>query len=181
MPSTRDDTRLRTLFTAEQVRSRIDAITGRIARDYRQTEPLLVVVESGARRFAERILAGLDGSVPGVSVTSLRAKRTRGMELRDVVLSEVEPGVFAGRDVLVVDDIIDEGRTLRAVLDHIRGESPRSVRVAVLVRKTATRRESLVPDYVGFEVEDGWILGYGMDLDGRYRELDYLAVYRPDA
>jgi hypoxanthine phosphoribosyltransferase len=80
--------------------------------------------------------------------------------------------------VLVLDDIADEGETLRAVLDVAALGEPRSLRCAVLVDKRERRRARVVPDYVGFVVEAGWVVGFGMDLDGAYRELDEIAVLR---
>lgn len=180
MESTSHDPRLRTLVPAGVVRDRIEALHRDLAEHYRDARVLLVVVEQGAKRFAGSLLRGLEGRVAGVDVTALRARRTEGTALREVRLTGVEEGIFRDRDVLVVDDIIDEGRTLRAVVDRIRSENPRSLRTAVLVNKTAARREPIVPDFAGFEIDRGWIVGYGMDLDGRYRELDHLAVYEPN-
>ena len=84
------------------------------------------------------------------------------------------------RDVLVVDDIADEGSTLRAVLELVSLADPRSVRTAVLVDKREHRTEALDLDYVGFEIESGWVIGYGMDVDGEYRDLDWIGILRDD-
>ena len=81
--------------------------------------------------------------------------------------------------MLVVDDIADEGRTLQAVIERAQEAKPRSLRVAVLVSKHERRRVGIPLDYVGFEVESGWVVGLGMDLDGRHRELDSLAIAAP--
>jgi hypoxanthine phosphoribosyltransferase len=84
------------------------------------------------------------------------------------------------RDVLVVDDIADEGATLRAVLEIVSLAEPRSVKTAVLVDKREHRSEPLSLDYVGFEVGRGWVVGYGMDVEGECRELDWIGVVRDD-
>ena len=78
--------------------------------------------------------------------------------------------------MLVLDDIADEGATLRAVLEIAALGEPRSLRTAVLIDKRERRREAVTLDYVGFTVERGWVVGYGMDLDGAYRELDWIGV-----
>ena len=83
---------------------------------------------------------------------------------------------LSAEDVLITDDIADEGRTLEAVTALVRSGAPRTVRTAVLVSKPTRRRVALALDHVGFEVGEGWIVGYGMDLDGAYRELDWLGV-----
>jgi hypoxanthine phosphoribosyltransferase len=95
-----------------------------------------------------------------------------------VQIEGFDPELLAGRDVLVVDDIADEGATLRALLDVAALGEPRSLRCAVLVDKRERRRASLAPDYAGFVVDAGWVVGFGMDLDGAYRELDYIGVVR---
>jgi hypoxanthine phosphoribosyltransferase len=82
--------------------------------------------------------------------------------------------------VLVIDDIADEGVTLRAVLDLVAMAETRSIRTAVLVDKREHRTHPLALDYVGFEVESGWVVGYGMDLNGEYRDLDWIGVLRND-
>ena len=75
-----------------------------------------------------------------------------------------------------LDDIADEGRTLEAVTERVRAGGPRSLRTAVLVSKLSRRRVPLELDHVGFEVARGWVVGYGMDLDDAYRDLDWLGV-----
>ena len=87
-----------------------------------------------------------------------------------------EPERFEGRDVLVVDDIADEGDTLRAVCELVAAGEPRSLRTAVLVDKREKRTAALALDYAGFRVERGWVVGFGMDLHGAYRELDFIGV-----
>ena len=78
--------------------------------------------------------------------------------------------------MLVLDDIADEGATLRAVLEIAALGEPRSLRTAVLIDKRERRREAVRLDYVGFSVERGWVVGYGMDVDGAHRELDWIGV-----
>jgi hypoxanthine phosphoribosyltransferase len=115
-------------------------------------------------------------------VLEVRARRTtRGTQLGQVQLDPVGEGVFARRDVVILDDIADEGRTMEAVQARVLREGPSSLRIAVLVSKLARRRVDLQLDYVGFELEDGWVVGFGMDLDGVYRDLDALAIVETDS
>ena len=107
---------------------------------------------------------------------TVRARRSRGLELLPVELEGCAPAQFTGRDAVVVDDIADEGRTLEAVCARVREGAPRSLRTMVLVSKLSRRQVPLALDHVGFEVARGWVVGYGMDLDGAYRELDFLGV-----
>ena len=167
---------LRELIPVGRVRRRIHELALRMAGDYAGAPFTLVVIAEGARRFAEALVAGLLAEGVNPEVAQLRVRRTRGRQLEGVRVLESDLPSLEDRDVLVVDDIVDEGRTLEAVVAMLEKGSPRSVRVGVLVSKLARRATAVPLDYVGFEVDDGWIVGLGMDLDGRYRELDYIAV-----
>ncbi len=170
--------KLREIYSAHHVRERIESISAAVEADYADLEraPLLVVIAQGAIRFATSLADCLKrrGLVPELRV--VRARRTVGTRLEEVEVEHLDPEVFRGRDVIVTDDIADEGRTLAAVMELVRSGAPASVRVAVLVNKLSRRTAALQLDYVGFEIPDGWVVGYGMDLDGNYRDLDYLAI-----
>jgi hypoxanthine phosphoribosyltransferase len=167
---------LRTLYSPEQVRARIDELVTQLYRAYADSPVVFVVIAEGARRFAEALVEGLGARGVAPEVVFLRARRTQGSELGSVQVEATDPSAFEDRDVLVIDDIADEGRTLEAVLQIVREGEPRSVRTAVLVSKKERRRVDVPLDYTGFEVESGWVVGFGMDLDGRHRDLEHLAV-----
>jgi len=172
--------RLLELVSAGQVGERIEVLSGQIARDFSGKLPLFVVIAEGARRFAEALKRGVTARGVSVDVVEVRARRTQGTDLVEIALDDFDAKRCTAREVLVIDDIADEGRTLGAVLARVEAIRPQSVRTAVLVSKHARRKLELVLDYVGFDVSDGWIVGYGMDLDGRFRELDHLAVLDED-
>ncbi len=168
--------RVREVHSAREVDARIDGIAAELAPSLADRTPLVVVIAEGARRFAARLARGLEARGLAPERVEVRARRSHGTELREVVLDGFDSSVFRGRDVVITDDIADEGRTLEAVGALVRGGAPRSVRIAVLVSKSVRRRVALRLDHVGFEVATGWVVGYGMDLDGAYRELDFLGV-----
>ncbi len=170
---------LREIVSAERVRARVADLVAELGRDYAEGRLTFVVIAEGARRFAEALLAGLRARGLRPEVHVLRVRRTRGRRLEDVRLDPDRAPDVLDRDVLVVDDIVDEGRTLEVVLERIERGGPRSLRVAVLVSKLARRIVPVDLDYVGFEVDDGWVVGLGMDLDGAYRELDHIALAEP--
>jgi len=169
--------RVREIVPAERVRARIGELAAEIATTLRAEQPpLFVVIAEGARRFADALLAA---AVPhGLAAETLvvRARRTDGQELKGVAIDDFDALRCAGRAVVIVDDIADEGRTLEAVRARVAESLPASVRTAVLVSKKARRRVAVPLDWVGFDVADGWLVGFGMDLDGRLRELDWLGV-----
>jgi hypoxanthine phosphoribosyltransferase len=164
------------LHSARAVNERIDALADELARALAGRTPLLVVIAEGARRFATGLALGLEARGLAPQQLEVRARRSQGTDLREVVLDGCDASAFRDRDVVITDDIADEGRTLEAVGALVRSGGPRSVRSAVLVSKPARRRSPVALDHVGFEVGLGWVVGYGMDLDGAFRDLDWLGV-----
>ena len=166
--------RLERLFDATAVRARIEALAARVARDHDGRAPLLVCIAEGSLRFAEALAEGLAARGLPAERLVVRAHRSDGTALGALELERFDAAALAGRDVLVVDDLCDEGETLAAVLELASEAEPRSLRAAVLVDKRERRRHEVALDYVGFTVDRGWLVGFGMDLDGRYRELDWI-------
>lgn len=168
---------LRTLFDAETISRRIEEISAQIAADLGGAPVVMVVIAEGARRFAAALATGLRGRGLELELFEVRARRTEsGTTLGEVRIDAFDEAGLVQRDVLVVDDIADEGRTLAAVCARVQGARPASLRTAVLVSKHERRRVEIALDYVGFDVDAGWVLGFGMDLDGAYRELDEISV-----
>jgi hypoxanthine phosphoribosyltransferase len=148
----------------------------RIARDYRESPLTLICIAEGARRFADDLMAALAARRVRPERLEVRARRSAGTSLGPITIDPFDPDPLEDRDVLVLDDIADEGTTLRAVLEIVSLGEPRSLKTAVLLDKPRRRREPIALDYVGFRCDGGWVVGYGMDLDGAYRELDWIGV-----
>lgn len=164
------------LFSAREVEARITALADELARALAGRVPLFVVIAEGARRFADALAARFAAGGLGADRLVVRARRTRGLELLPVEVDALPLAQLAGRDVVVVDDIADEGRTLEAVCARVRAGAPHSLRTMVLISKLSRRRVAIPLDFVGFEVARGWVVGFGMDLDGRLRDLDWIGV-----
>jgi hypoxanthine phosphoribosyltransferase len=168
---------MRVLLTAEQIQSSVD----RLAAEIRQREggrPLTVIaVMTGSIIFLSDLIRKLDMPLRvGVIQTRSYMGTERGaLSVNADMLPEV-----AGRDVLVIDDIFDTGHTLLEVLSFLDDLGPRSIRSAVLVLKQGKQRVSLRPDYVGFEIPDVFVVGYGLDYNDAYRNLPYLASLEPE-
>jgi hypoxanthine phosphoribosyltransferase len=168
---------LQVLHGAAEVARRIDVLADRIAARHRGGALVLVAIAEGASRFAEALERGLRARGVDPALVSVRVRRsTGGTALGDVDAERLDPRAVAGRAVLIVDDIADEGLTLREVERQVERAGAVSIERAVLVSKLARRKLELELDYVGFELSDGWVVGFGMDLDGAYRELDHLAI-----
>ncbi len=168
------------LFSADEVEARIAEIAERLYRDYADSPLTLLCIAEGARRFVETLTELLERGNVQHEVQFVVARRTGTTDLGGVAVDGFDPSVLEDRDVVIVDDIADAGTTLRAVLELVELAETRTVRTAVLVDKRERRREDLRLDYVGFEVDSGWVVGYGMDVDGELRDLDEIGVVSPD-
>lgn len=169
------------LFSGAEVEARIADLSARLYRDYADSPLVILCIAEGATRFVDAILAELKKRGLEPEVQRVVARRTQGTTLRNVEVEGLDPDRLEERDILVVDDVADEGSTLRAVLDLVGLAETRSVKTAVLVNKLENRKTPLALDYIGFEVERGWVVGFGMDLDGAHRELDEIGIVAPGA
>jgi hypoxanthine phosphoribosyltransferase len=165
----------RVLLTADAIAGRVEALGRAIARDYADRTPVLVGVLKGAVVFLADLMRAIDGPVECdfIAVSSYGAStRSSGIvELTKDLSDSIE-----GRDVVIVEDIVDTGRTLAYLIRNLETRQPRSLRVCALLDKVA-RREVAVPlAYVGFTVPDEFVVGYGLDYAGLHRNLPYLGV-----
>jgi hypoxanthine phosphoribosyltransferase len=103
-----------------------------------------------------------------------------GTESRELVFTKELKLDVAGRDVLLVDDILDTGKTLRAVINKLGEMNPRQVRSCVLLSKKARREYDIIADYVGFEIPNEFVVGYGLDYAEKYRNLPHIGVLKPE-
>jgi len=160
------------LISESALKSRVEALARAIAADTPEGDGLsVVVILDGAMIFGADLVRRLPMPVRMalLPITSI----DRGGDPTKIRIPDGFP--VAGADVLVVEDILDTGRTLGALKDHLLAMTPRSLRIAVLLDKPARRAVPLVPDYVGFQVPDRWIVGYGLDADGLFRNLPYIS------
>jgi len=173
------DDDLEVLFAEETISRRVLDLGGRISRDYAGRDLLLVGILKGAALF----LADLARSVTvPAEVAFVRASSYgSGTASSGSVTVDLDAGLrVTGRDVLLVDGIIDSGRTLSAVMAKLRERQPASLKAAVLLDKRSRRTVDAPVDYIGFEVPDRFLVGYGLDRAGQYRNLPYIAVLKQE-
>jgi hypoxanthine phosphoribosyltransferase len=167
----------RVLFDEPAIHRRLDDIAAQISNDYRERELSVIAVLHGSLMFVADLLRRipLPLKLDCLSVASYHGKaQTSG----EVVFKEIVLPDVAGRDVLILDDILDSGHTLAAVREMLETAKPHSVRVCVLLSKKKQRAREVDPDYVGFEIKDEFVVGYGLDFRERYRNLPYIGVLR---
>ena len=161
---------LRPVLTAEQIEDRVREMAGQISRELDGKFPLFVGILKGAFIFLADLVRVLDIAIEvDFAQISSYGDGTISSGRIKVVKDITTP--VAGRHVIVVEDIIDTGRTLTHYLNELRARGPASLRVCALINKLGRREFTPDIDYVGFQMENGFLVGYGLDWEGRYREL----------
>lgn len=161
----------------EEIEAAVGRLASSINRDYRDLEPVMVGILKGSFIFMADLVRQLE--IP-VEIEFIRASSYgSGKESTGevAILKDLEMSV-KGRDVILVEDIIDTGRTLAAILRHVSEKMPRSVKVCTLLSKPARRVMECPVDYVGLEIEDRFLVGYGLDCAEKYRNLKGLYELR---
>jgi hypoxanthine phosphoribosyltransferase len=169
----------RVLFDETTILKRLDEIAAQISEDYRDRELTVIAVLNGSLIFMADLLRRipLPLKLDCLSVASYHGatKSTGEVLFRQIALPDV-----AGRHILVLDDILDSGVTLAAISQKLENEHPLSVKICVLLRKDKARSRQVEADYVGFEIADEFVVGYGLDYMERYRNLPCIGVLRKD-
>lgn len=167
----------RVLITEPQIARRIRGLAREIERDYRGREMVVVSLLNGTVMFLADLIRHL--SLPlrldFIGVSSYGA----GTESGELVFTKELRLDMRGRDVLLVDDILDTGKTMSRVLPKLRSLKPRRIKICVLLDKPARRVEDVQADYVGFEIPDFFVVGYGLDFAERYRNLPFVGILYP--
>jgi hypoxanthine phosphoribosyltransferase len=165
---------MQTFISADDIQSRVRGLAQEIARDHPDGVHLVCVLK-GAFIF----LADLARAIPGAVTLDFMALSSYGNSTRSSgqvqVLKDLGVGI-EGRDVVIVEDIVDTGLTLTYLQDILRARAPRSLRTACLLSKPSRRQIEVTVDYVGFTIEDKFVVGYGLDFSEKYRNLPYIAV-----
>ncbi len=170
---------IRVLLSEEEVDARIQAIGEQISRDYAGKQVHLICVLKGGSFFlcelAKRITVPV--SLDFMAVSSYGSGTQSGGVVK--IIKDLDDPV-KGKDVIVVEDIVDSGRTLSYLLEMLWGRGPRSLHLCTLLDKPDRRVVDVNVDYTGFQIPDEFVVGYGLDYDQRYRNLPYIGVVEFD-
>lgn len=168
------------LINTDEIAKRTAEIGAQLESDYAGREPVFVGVLKGSFLFMADLVrqTTLHGVVDFMQVSSYgdRETSTTGAVkiVQDLSMS------IEGRDVIIVEDILDSGVTLSYLTKLLRGRNPASLRIATLLDKPSRRQADIHADYVGFEVPDAFVVGYGLDYNQKYRNLPYIGVLKPE-
>ena len=169
------------LLSEDQIRVKVAEIGKRISADYAGRELTLVSVLKGSLPFMADLMRQIELPlrIDLMEVSSYGGTSTESSGLVRILKDLSAP--IDGRDVLLVEDIIDTGLTLNYLLRYLRGKNPKSIKVCYLLDKPARRLVEIPIDYVGFEIPDAFVVGYGLDFGEVYRNLRFVGVLRPEA
>ncbi len=168
--------RIVTMLSEEQIAERVKELGAQIAKDYAGRHLVLVVVLKGSFLFAADLCRAIPNHNLRIDFLGVRSYG-EGTETSGVVqITQDLSKPIAGEDVLIVEDIVDTGLTIAHLMDLFRTRNPQSVKVCALLHKPARARVDVKVDYLGFTIEDKFVIGYGLDFAERYRNLPFIGV-----
>ena len=168
----------RILFSEEDLKNRVAAIAAQIDKDYAGKEPLLVSVLRGSFVFMADLVRNitLPCTVDFMAVSSYGAGTSSSGQVK--IIKDLSEHI-EGKDLIVVEDILDSGNTLSYLLQLLQARRPASVRLCTLLDKPSRRTKPVELHYSGFTIPDYFVVGYGLDYDEKYRNLPYIGVLKP--
>lgn len=169
---------LKVLLSEEEIKAKVKELGDEITRDYQGKTPIVVSVLKGSFVFVSDLVRCMDVpcELDFMVVSSFNGVVSTGAVriIKDIAIS------LDGRDVLVVEDILDSGLTLKYISEILKGRNAKSVKIATLLDKPSRHKSNIVPDYVGFTVPDEFVVGYGLDYNELYRNLPYIGILKPE-
>lgn len=167
------------LITEEALRARVSSLAEEISRDYADRNPVLLGVLKGAFHFVSDLARAMRCPV---EIEFIRAASYAGTESTGQVRVELPISIpLRGRDVILVEDILDTGRTASAIRAHLQSMGPASIALCTLLDKPSRRAVPAEAAYTGFSIDDHFVVGYGLDCNERYRELAAVYILQPEA
>ena len=170
---------LRVLLSEDEIREKVRELGGKITADYKNSNLMLVTVLKGAVVFLADLMRQID--VPAEIDFMVVSSYGSGVKSSGVVKIVKDLDVpLAGKDILIVEDILDSGLALSYIKELLESRGARSIRIATLLDKPSRRKVDLQADYIGFSVPDEFVIGYGLDYDEKYRNLPYIGILKPE-
>lgn len=167
------------LLSEEQIKLRIQELAKEIRRDFPEEELIFVGVLKGSVMFAADLMRAMDGDVSmdfmAVSSYGLSSETSGVVRILKDLDFDIE-----GKNVIIVEDIIDTGTTLKYLFEYLRARNPKNLKICCLLDKPERRRVDIKGDYEGFSIPDEFVVGYGLDYAERFRNLPYIGVLKEE-
>ena len=169
----------RVLFTEEELKQKVAEMGARITADYRGKDLVLICILRGSYVFAADLARCIDlpCSIDFMVVSSYGAGTASSGNVR--IIKDLSDSI-AGKDVIVIEDILDSGNTLSHLLEILKVRHANSIKLCTLLDKPSRRVRDIHPDYLGYQIDDLFVVGYGLDYAERYRNLPYIGVLKPE-
>lgn len=164
--------KIKTLISEEELQKRVQEMAKQISKDYEGKDITFICILKGSVFFTVDLAKNIPSNVKleFIRVSSYHGTESTGkIELKLDLKEDIE-----GKDVIIIEDIVDTGRTLSYLKEHLKTKKPKSLRICTLLDKKERRVCEIEPEYVGFNIPDKFVLGYGLDVDELYRNLPYI-------
>ena len=170
---------LKVLFTEEELRSRVSQMGAQITQDYQGKDVVLVSVLRGSYIFMADLTRNIDlpCTMDFMSVSSYGAGTASSGQVK--ITRDLSESI-EGKNLIIVEDILDSGNTLYYLRDVLWARKPASIAICTLLDKPERRQKPIKADYMGFEIPDAFVVGYGLDYAERYRNLPYIGIVKPE-
>ena len=162
------------VLTEEQIKKRVIELGKTITNDYQGKKPIIICMLKGAILFFSDLIRQLD--LPLTIEFARLSSYKNGISSGDIEIIDTLKADITNRDVLIVEDVVDSGKTLAFFKDLLLKQNPASVKICAFIDKPEQRKQTVDVDYVGFSLGNGFVIGYGLDYAERFRELPFLAV-----
>ena len=168
---------LEVLIPEEKIKSRVKELSTEISRVFKDEKIVVISILKGAVFFTVDLLKHLNNEVV---LDFIRIKSYEGEVKKDTKLTFSSDIPLEGKNVLIVDDIFDTGESLKVAFDEIKKRSPKLIKTCVLLDKEIEKKVKLKPDFVGFKIPNFFVVGYGLDIDEKYRNLPYIGYFKKE-
>ena len=166
---------LKVLITEEELQKRIAEMAEQIHKDYNGEEITFICILKGSIFFTVELAKRIPNDI---NFEFIRVSSYHGENSTGVIKMKVDlQGDIAGKDVIVIEDIVDTGRTLSYLKEYLKSKNPNSIKICSLLDKKERRAVEMEADYVGFDIPDKFVVGYGLDVDEKYRNLPYIGYF----
>ncbi len=167
------------LLDETMIRNRVSELGKEISADYQDSEPIFVGVLKGCFVFMADLLRSVDVHCT-MDFMAVSSYGDGTSSTGAVIITKDLSKNIEGKDVIIVEDILDSGMTLSYLSNYLKGRNPKSIKIATLLDKPSRRKAKINADYIGFEVPDAFVVGYGLDFAEKYRNLPYIGVLKPE-
>ena len=174
-----DQDMLKVLYSEEQIRTRVREMGDALYEQFKDRNPLFLGVLKGSFIFMADIVRAcqIKSDIEFIAVSSYQNGTSSSGVVQ--ITHDLQQDI-TGREIVVIEDILDSGLTLSYIKELLESRGPRSIRIATLLDKPSRRKVDLQADYIGFSVPDEFVIGYGLDYDEKYRNLPYIGILKPE-